>query len=126
MDEGGYVFLTGRKSDLIIRGGENIAPEEIELVLASHPKVEEVAVVGLPDEEWGERVAAVVVAFPEGSVSEEELSEFCRERLASFKKPDIIVFTDELPRNAMGKVLRSQLRTELSQTGSSGGSPTPG
>ena len=92
-------------------------PVEIELVLASYPDVEEVAVVGVPDEEWGERVAAVVVPFPGAALSVERLSEHCHERLASFKKPEIIVFAEALPRNALGKVLRSQLRAELAEAG---------
>ena len=125
MDEDGYVFLTGRKSDLIIRGGENIAPEEIELVLESHPDVEEVAVVGVPDEEWGERIAAVVVPRAGTSPSAEALTAHCRERLASFKKPETIVFIAALPRNALGKVLRSQLRTELSEGVAPSPEPTP-
>ncbi len=112
LDEGGYLFLAGRQSDLIIRGGENIAPEEIEVVLESHPAVEEAAVFGLPDEEWGERVAATVVLRPDATVSSEELVEFCRQRLASFKKPDIVTFTGVLPRNAVGKILRRELRAQ--------------
>jgi acyl-CoA synthetase (AMP-forming)/AMP-acid ligase II len=121
MDEGGYIFLTGRKSDLIIRGGENIAPEEIELVLVSHPEVDEAAVVGLPDEEWGEREAAIVVPSAGAALTAEVLSAFCHERLASFKKPEIIVFAEALPRNTMGKVLRTQLRAELAEHGASVG-----
>jgi acyl-CoA synthetase (AMP-forming)/AMP-acid ligase II len=110
MDADGYVFLAGRASDLIIRGGENIAPDEIEAVLESHPAVAEAAVFGLPDEEWGERVAAAVVA---AGASEADLVAFCRDRLASFKKPDEIFFVDELPRNALGKVLRKDLRARF-------------
>ena len=110
IDEGGYVFLAGRKSDHIIRGGENIAPEEVEVVLESHPEVEEAAVIGLPDEEWGERVAAVVVRRPEGSVAAEALIDYCHQRLASFKRPELVFFTESLPRNAMGKLLRKDLR----------------
>lgn len=110
LDEDGYLFLTGRQSDMIIRGGENIAPEEIEIVLASHPDVEEAAVIGLPDEEWGERVGAVVVRRAGSDVSAENLADFCRTRLASFKKPDVIFFLDSLPRNSLGKLLRSELR----------------
>ena len=109
MDADGYVYLAGRKSDLIIRGGENIAPDEIEAVLELHPGVAEAAVVGLPDEEWGERVAAVVVAASPG-LTEEELIAYCRGRLASFKKPDAIFFADSLPRTALGKLLRKDLR----------------
>ena len=107
MDAEGYVFLAGRASDLIIRGGENIAPDEIEAVLESHPAIAEAAVFGIPDEEWGERVAAAVVA---SGASEAELIAFCRDRLASFKKPAAVFFVDELPRNPLGKVLRKDLR----------------
>lgn len=114
MDEDGYVYLAGRKSDMIIRGGENIAPDEVEAVLYLHPAVEEAAVVGVPDEEWGERVAAVVVPKPGAQVTTEELIAFCRQRLASFKKPEIVQFVSELPRNPMGKVLRRDLRVMLS------------
>jgi acyl-CoA synthetase (AMP-forming)/AMP-acid ligase II len=110
VDEGGYVFLAGRKADLIIRGGENIAPEEVEVVLESHPEVEEAAVIGLPDEEWGERVAAVVVRRPEASVGAEALMEYCHQRLASFKRPELVFFAETLPRNSMGKLLRKDLR----------------
>jgi acyl-CoA synthetase (AMP-forming)/AMP-acid ligase II len=110
MDEDGYIFLAGRQSDLIIRGGENIAPDEVEQALESHPAVDEAAVIGIPDEEWGERVAAVVVRRPGSAVSAEELSEHVRQSLASFKKPELVIFADTLPRNAVGKLLRNELR----------------
>jgi len=113
MDEDDYVYLAGRQADLIIRGGENIAPEEVEAALATHPAVEEAAVLGIPDEEWGERVAAVVVLRPGGVVSAEELIEHCRQRLASFKKPETVHFAGALPRNALGKLLRRELRERL-------------
>ena len=85
------------------------------------PDVDEAAVVGLPDEEWGERVAAIVVPSAGAALTADVLSEFCRERLASFKKPEIIVFAEALPRNPMGKVLRTQLRAELAERGASVG-----
>lgn len=110
IDEDGYVFLVGRKSDMIIRGGENIAPEEVEIVLESHPAVEEAAVVGLPDEEWGERVVAAVALLPGANASEAELIDFCHERLASFKKPERVHFADALPRNSLGKLVRREVR----------------
>ncbi len=97
-------------SDTIIRGGENIAPQEIEAVLESHEAVEEAAVVGVPDEEWGERVAAAVVPRAEPPVSAGELVEFCRARIAGHKRPDRIVFVGSLPRNALGKVIRAEVR----------------
>src|SRR5919202_2278280 len=112
MDEDDYVFLAGRKADLIIRGGENIAPEEVEATLGTHPAVEEAAVIGVPDEEWGERVAAVVVCRAGAEVSAEALIEYCHERLASYKKPEAVVFADALPRNALGKLLRKDLRAQ--------------
>ena len=113
IDDGGYVFLAGRQSDLIIRGGENIAPEEVEVVLESHPAVEEAAVIGIPDEEWGERVVAVVAARPGLEVPAEELVDYCRQRLASYKKPEAVFFAESLPRNALGKLLRKELREQL-------------
>jgi acyl-CoA synthetase (AMP-forming)/AMP-acid ligase II len=113
MDEDGYIFLTGRKADLIIRGGENIAPQEVELVLESHPLVDEVAVIGIPDDEWGERVCAVVVARSDSEIREIDLIEWCHERLASFKKPERVIFADALPRNPLGKLIRPELRAQL-------------
>jgi acyl-CoA synthetase (AMP-forming)/AMP-acid ligase II len=113
IDEEGYVFLAGRKDDMIIRGGENIAPAEVEAILQSHPGIEEVAVVGVPDVEWGQKVAAVVVRRAGATVTAADLIEYCRQRLASFKKPEVIRFTDALPRNHMGKVLRNDLRAQV-------------
>ena len=88
-----------------------VSPEEVEQVLMSHPKVDEAAVIGVPDAEWGEEVRAVVVARSEG-VEEGELVEYCQDRLASFKRPRSVVFVDELPRNVMGKVLKRDLREQ--------------
>lgn len=113
LDEEGYVFLAGRKDDLIIRGGENIAPAEIELVLQSHPDIEEAAVIGCPDEEWGEKILAVVVMKQDAALSVEDIQEYCRGRLASFKKPEIIEFAETLPRNALGKMLKKELKTQF-------------
>jgi acyl-CoA synthetase (AMP-forming)/AMP-acid ligase II len=113
IDADGYIFLAGRKDDMIIRGGENISPAEIEAVLYSHRAVEEAAVVGLPDVEWGQRVAAVIVRRPGERADEAELSGFCRQRLASFKVPERFYFVDALPKNQMGKVLKKELRAEL-------------
>ena len=112
MDEDGYLYVAGRKDDMIIRGGENIAPAEIEAVLVSHPAVEEAAVVGVPDDEWGQRVAAFVALRPGATATEDELGEFCRQRLASFKKPEVFRFVPELPKNPMGKILRRELRVQ--------------
>jgi len=113
LDEDGYLYVAGRKDDMIIRGGENIAPAEVESVLGAHPAVEEVAVVGLPDVEWGQRVGAFVVLRPGAEATAEALGEFCRQRLASFKKPEVIHFLPELPKNPMGKVLRRELRARV-------------
>ena len=91
-----------------------IAPEEVEMILADHPGVIESAVIGVPDLDWGEEVKAVVVASDQ-AVTEQDLIDFCRERLAGFKRPRSVVFVDELPRNVMGKVLKRDLRAEFSQ-----------
>ncbi len=112
MDQDGYVYLAGRQSDMIIRGGENIAPQEIEVVLASHPAVEDVAVFGLPDEEWGEVLAAAVVLHPGAQATPGELIEFCHQHLASYKKPAQLHIVERLPRNAMGKLVRRDLRAQ--------------
>ncbi|MBI3953196.1 MAG: long-chain-fatty-acid--CoA ligase [Chloroflexi bacterium] len=112
MDEDGYIFLAGRAKDMIKRGGEMVSPEEVENVLQSHPAIDEAAIIGVPDDTWGELVRAVVVKRPHSRVSAEELIEFCHQRLASFKKPESVVFVDELPRNPMGKVLKRVLREQ--------------
>ena len=112
-DADGYIYLAGRARDFIKRGGEMISPEEVEQTLAEHPAVAEAAVIGVPDLEWGEEVRAVVVAQGGASVSESELMEFCRPRLAGFKRPRSVVFVDELPRNVMGKVMKRDLREEF-------------
>ncbi|MGD9762444.1 MAG: class I adenylate-forming enzyme family protein [Candidatus Binatia bacterium] len=113
IDADGYIFLAGRKDDMIIRGGENISPAEVEAVLYSHPAVEEAAVIGVPDEEWGQEVVAVIVPRLGAELNEAELTEFCRQRLASFKKPEVFHFVDALPKNQMGKVLKKDLRAQL-------------
>ena len=111
-DDEGYIFLAGRAKDFIKRGGEMISPEEVEQVLQSHPSVDEAAIIGVNDVDWGERVRAIVV-LKSGEVAEEDdIIEFCRQRLSSYKKPESVVFTDELPRNPMGKVLKRVLREE--------------
>jgi acyl-CoA synthetase (AMP-forming)/AMP-acid ligase II len=110
-DEDGYIYLAGRARDFIKRGGEMISPEEVEQMLMSHPGVEEAAVIGVPDVEWGEQVRALVVRRSP-RVTEAELTGHCRQRLASFKLPRSVVFIDELPRNALGKVLKRELRQQ--------------
>ena len=110
MDEDGYFFLSGRATDMIIRAGENISPEEVEAEMLSHPKIHECAVIGVPDEEWGEVPMCIVVLKKGETATPEELIEHCRARLASYKRPRSVVFCDELPRNPMGKVLKRELR----------------
>ena len=114
-DEEGYFYLAGRADDLIIRGGENISPEEVENVLYSHPKIEEAAVIGIPDPEWGQQPRAIVVLKEGESGTPEEIIEYCRQKLSSFKRPRSVVFVGELPRNPMGKVLKRVLREQYGQ-----------
>ncbi len=118
-DEDGYIYLAGRSKDFIKRGGEMVSPEEVEQVLMSHPQIDDAAVIGVDDVEWGEEIRALVVAAllaaPPGSgegepPTEADIIEYCRERLAGFKRPRSVVFVDELPRNVMGKVLKRDLR----------------
>jgi fatty-acyl-CoA synthase len=106
-DEGDY-WIRGRLKDLVVSGGENVYPAEIEAVLHEHPEVVEAAVIGVPDERWGEVCAAFLVV--RGTVGEEELRELCRARLARFKVPKTFRFVDRLPRNAVGKVLKDELQ----------------
>jgi malonyl-CoA/methylmalonyl-CoA synthetase len=106
-DDDGYLTIVGRAKELIISGGFNVYPREVEDVLLQHPSVREVVVIGTPSEEWGETVTAVVVA--DGAPDERTLLEFAAEQLAAFKRPRIVRYVDELPRNALGKVIRSDL-----------------
>jgi len=115
IDEEGYVYLSGRGDDMIIRGGENISPEELENVLGSCPMVDEVAVIGVPDPKWGQEPRAVVVLKKGEQATDEEIMEYCRERLSSFKRPRSVVFVESLPRNAMGKTLKKELREKYGQ-----------
>ena len=113
LDEDGYLFLEGRIDDVIVRGGENMSPGEIEDVLLEHHAVVDAAVVGVPDEQWGEAVAAVVVLRPGAPVGVEVLQEWVKERLRSSRVPQRIEFRDELPYNETGKLLRRQVRADL-------------
>jgi acyl-CoA synthetase (AMP-forming)/AMP-acid ligase II len=111
LDEEGYLYLHGRNKDMIIRGGENIYPFEIESVLAEHPAVQQAAVVGVPDEHWGEAVRAFVTVRTGQSVTPEELVAHCNGRLARYKVPREFVVVDAMPTNASGKILKRELRT---------------
>ncbi len=110
LDKDGYLYITDRKKDMIISGGSNIYPREIEEVICAHPSVLEVSVLGVPDEKWGESVKALVVTRPGMSVSEAEIIEHCRRGLASYKKPSSVEFLEALPKNAYGKILKRELR----------------
>ena len=113
MDAEGYIFIEGRADDIIVRGGENMSPGEIEDVLLQHEAVADAAVVGLPDEQWGEAVAAAVVTKPGHSASEEEIRSWVKDRLRSSRTPGRIDFREELPYNELGKLLRRKLRAEM-------------
>ena len=108
IDDEGFVFIVGRKKEMIIRGGENISPLEVEQIAALHPEVIEAAAVGLPDSIWGEQVGLVVVSS--SPLSPESIIEFCSLHLSAYKVPERVVFSNQLPRNAMGKVRRNALR----------------
>jgi len=110
MDEEGYIYLAGRADDMIIRGGENISPEEVEDVICCYPKIDEAACIGVPDPEWGQEPRALVVLKKGERATAEEVMAFCKDRLAGFKRPKSVVFVDCLPRNQMGKLLRKDLR----------------
>jgi acyl-CoA synthetase (AMP-forming)/AMP-acid ligase II len=113
MDADGYLFLEGRADDVIVRGGENMSPGEIEDVLLEHEAVADVAVVGIPDEQWGEAVAAVVVRRAGKAASAEDLQGWVKQRLRSSRTPQVVEFRDELPYNETGKLLRRKVRAEL-------------
>ena len=110
MDEDGYIFLVDRKGDMIVSGGFNIYPREVEDVLYSHPAVLEAAVFGIPDEKWGEAVKAVISLRQGVSATEEEIIEYCRKHLASYKKPKSVDFIEELPKSPFGKIWRRKLK----------------
>jgi acyl-CoA synthetase (AMP-forming)/AMP-acid ligase II len=117
MDEAGYLFLEGRADDVIVRGGENLSPGEIEDVLLEHPAVRDAAVVGIPDEQWGEGVAAAIVLKPGQSATVEELQGWVRDRMRSSRVPQVVVFVEELPYNETGKLLRRVVREWLGAGG---------
>jgi fatty-acyl-CoA synthase len=112
MDEEGFVYIVDRKKDMVISGGENIYPREIEELLYRHPKIQDAAVVGIPDPLWGESVRAFIVLNNQETMKEEEVVEYCKAHLASYKKPKSVLFVQTLPRNPSGKVLKTVLRTQ--------------
>ncbi len=116
-DPDGFYYLVDRKSNMIISGGENVYPSEVENLIGSHPHVKEVAVIGVPDAKWGERVHAVVVAHAGAAVTEAELVAWCRDRIAGYKRPRSVAFIrdDNMPRTATGKVLHRVLKARFSQ-----------
>ena len=115
MDAEGYTQVTGRIKDMIIRGGENISPAEIEQVLEDHPLIAEASVIGVEDVEWGEVVKAIMVPAEGERPSESDLTDYVKSRLASYKAPALYLWVDELPRNHLGKVLKTDLRKMYGQ-----------
>lgn len=115
-DEEGYIYLSGRSDDVIVRGGENIGPDEVESTLYSHPKVDEAAVIGVKDIEWGQEVRAIIRLKLGETATEQEIIDFCRPRLAGFKRPSSVIFVEEeLPKTQTGKILRKTLREQYGQ-----------
>jgi fatty-acyl-CoA synthase len=110
MDEDGYVKITGRADDMIIRGGENIYPREIEEFLYTHPEISDVQVYGVPDEKYGERVAAAIIKKKDASLTEEDTKQYCRENIAHYKVPEYVDFVEEYPMTASGKIQKYKLR----------------
>ncbi|MFW5971117.1 MAG: class I adenylate-forming enzyme family protein, partial [Desulfovermiculus sp.] len=109
-DAKGYIYLADRKKDMIITGGENVYPKEVENVLYRHPAVAEVAVIGVPDEYWGERVQAVIILNRGIEATQKEIIDFCKQHIASYKAPKSIDFVDSLPMSPQGKILKRELR----------------
>jgi acyl-CoA synthetase (AMP-forming)/AMP-acid ligase II len=119
MDDAGYVFVVDRIKDMIITGGENVYSAEVENALAKHDAVAACAVIGVPDDQWGERVHAVVVFQPGTSASESELRDFCRQHIANYKLPRSLAVVDALPLSSAGKVLKGELRQHYTEGASS-------
>ena len=110
VEDGGYFTIVDRIKDLIISGGENVYPKEIENIISTHPAVKEVAVYGIPDDLWGESVCAAVVRNDGQKVDEKDIINFCADKLSKYKKPSRVIFMEELPRNSLGKVTKNNLR----------------
>jgi len=109
-DEKGYMYIVDRKKDIIISGGENAYPEEVEEILYQQPSVMEAAIIGVPDEKWIERVHAVIVLKKNAKVTANEIINFCKERIAKYKVPRSVEFVDALPKNPRRKILKKELR----------------
>jgi long-chain acyl-CoA synthetase len=124
-DDDGYLFLTDRIKDMIVTGGENVYPVVVEEVLAQHPGVADVAVIGVPDERWGEAVTALVIPAAGLAVGAGELVAFARQTLAGYKLPRTVEFVAELPRSAAGKVLKRELRARYAAPGFPRGRDAP-
>jgi fatty-acyl-CoA synthase len=110
LDSGGRLFVDGRDDEMIVSGGENVFPREVEDLLSDHPQIEEAAVVGVPDDEFGQRLRAFVVLHDGADLSEDDVRDHVRANLARYKVPRDVVFLDQLPRNATGKILKRELR----------------
>jgi long-chain acyl-CoA synthetase len=112
-DEDGWLYIVDRKKEMVIRGGENIYPKELEDVLYAHPKISEVAVIGVPDDKYGEEVMACIVPRSEGDLAEDEIITFCKENMASYKIPRYVKFLDYIPKNIIGKVVKKELKQQM-------------
>ena len=109
-DEKGFIYIADRKKDMIITGGENVYPKEVENVLYRHPAVHEVAVIGIPDPYWVEKVCALVVLKKDAQATEEDIINFCRKCIAHYKAPKAVEFVESLPKNPQGKILKKEIR----------------
>ncbi len=120
IDEDGFLYIVGRKKDMIKSGGENVYPAELELVMVEHPDIEAASVVGIPDQAWGEAVCAAIVLKNGRELSESAFTDYCKANMARFKVPKRVRFVDELPRNATGKVLKHEVKELFLKTGGNG------
>jgi acyl-CoA synthetase (AMP-forming)/AMP-acid ligase II len=114
-DEDGYIYLVDRKSNMIISGGENVYPSEVETMLGAHPHIQDVAVIGVPDAKWGERVHAVIILHDGAASTTNEILDWCKDRIAGYKRPRSVSFIaeHEMPRTATGKILHRVLRAQF-------------
>jgi long-chain acyl-CoA synthetase len=110
MDQMGYVYISGRKKEMINRGGENIYPREIEIPLEKHPKIAEVAIIGAPDKALGERVRACIILNESCTMTQDEVKEYLQDKIAKYKLPEFVEFMTDFPRNPTGKILKLELK----------------